>query len=249
MAILWQKTIADNRYEIRSAGRTRRLYTNGVCHSEFNPAQIFTGSVWDLLILPAWFYRRGDIRRILVLGVGGGVVLRQLDRLLEAEEIVGIESDPVHLYLGEKFFGGAGPAVRCIEAEARQWLQDYRGGEFDMIIDDLFVNDGDEPVRAIPVDGGWAELLLRHLRPGGLLTVNFASHREMLDSALVAQGRFRRRFRSRFRLTTPRLDNCVGAFTGIDAASRALRERIMRSPDLERALRRRRIRYRIRQLN
>lgn len=248
MAILWQKTIADNRYEIRSAGRTRRLYTNGVCHSEFNPTQIFTGSVWDLLILPAWFYRPGDIRHILVLGVGGGVVLRQLDNLLEAEEIVGIEFDPVHLYLGEKFFGGAGPAVRCIQAEAREWLQGYQGGAFDMIIDDLFVNEGDEPVRAIPVDGGWTDLLLRHLRPGGLLTINFASRGEMLDSALVAGDRFRRRFQSRFRLTTPRLDNCVGAFTGIDAGSRALRERVMRSPDLERSLRTGRIRYRIRQL-
>jgi hypothetical protein len=248
MAILWQKTIAENHYEIRSAGRTRRLYTNGVCHSEFNPAQIFTGSVWDLLILPAWFYRPGDIRRILVLGVGGGVVLRQLERLLAAEEIIGIESDAVHLYLGEKFFGNAGPAIRCVRAEAREWLRGYRGGTFDMIIDDLFVNEGDEPVRAIPVDGGWAELLLRHLRPGGLLTVNFASRGEMLSSALVTADHFRRRFRSRFRLTTPRLDNCVGAFTGINTGSRALRSRILGSPDLGRAVRTGRIRYRIRQL-
>ena len=56
MAILWQKTVDQNRYEIRTAGKTRRLYTNGVCHSEFNADKIFTGSVWDLLILPAWFY-------------------------------------------------------------------------------------------------------------------------------------------------------------------------------------------------
>ena len=163
MAILWQKTVAQNRYEIRTAGKTRRLYTNGVCHSEFNPAQVFTGSIWDLLILPAWFYGDRDIRRILVLGVGGGAVLLQLDQLLETDAIIGIESDSVHLHLARKFFGSAVPGITLIEAEAGAWLDAYRGEPFDMIIDDLFVDKRREPVRAVAVDAGWSERLLRHL--------------------------------------------------------------------------------------
>jgi spermidine synthase len=248
MAILWQKKINDNRYEIRSAGRTRRLYTNGVCHSEFNPVQVFTGSIWDLLVLPSWFYRPQAIRRVLVLGVGGGAVLLQLDRLLEAEALIGIEADPVHLYLAERFFGSAGPGITCVRSEARAWLGDYAGEGFDMIIDDLYVDDGDDPVRAIDVDGGWAELLLRHLRPEGLLTVNFASRRELLDSALFAKARYNRRFASVFQMTTPLLDNHVGVFAGRASSSRTLRDRILRNPAIERAVRNRRIRYRIRQL-
>lgn len=248
MAILWQKKIDNTRYEIRSAGRTRRLYTNGVCHSEFNPARIFTGSIWDLLVLPAWFHRPGDIRRVLVLGVGGGAVLLQLDRLLETAAITGIEADSVHLYLAEKFFGSAGSGITCHRADARAWLEAYGGEGFDMIVDDLYTDNGAEPVRAVQVDGGWAELLLRHLRPDGLLTVNFASREELLASALHAEPRFNKGFASIFQMTTPLLDNHVGVFHRRASSSRALRDRILRTPAMERAVRNRRIRYRIRQL-
>lgn len=248
MAILWQKTVDQNRYEIRTAGKTRRLYTNGVCHSEFNADKIFTGSVWDLLILPAWFYGDDEIRRILVLGVGGGAVLLQLDHLLETDAIIGIESDPVHLHLARKFFGSTVPGITLIEAEAGAWLDAYRGEPFDMIIDDLFVDERREPVRAVAVDTGWSERLLRHLRPGGLLTINFASREELTTSALFTERRFSRRFAAVFQLTQPLLDNYVGVFSGTDAGSGELRDRITRTPDLQWAVRNRKLRYRIRQL-
>jgi len=45
MAIIWQKNIDGTKYEVRAAGKTRRLYTNGVCHSEFNPDKLVTGSI------------------------------------------------------------------------------------------------------------------------------------------------------------------------------------------------------------
>jgi spermidine synthase len=248
MAILWQKTVDQNRYEIRTAGKTRRLYTNGVCHSEFNPNRVFTGSIWDLLILPAWFYNDGEIRRVLVLGVGGGAVLLQLDRLLETDAIIGVDSDAIHLHLARKFFGSAVPGITLIEAEAGAWLDSYRSEPFDMIIDDLFVDKRREPVRAVPVDAGWSARLLRHLRPGGLLTVNFASREELLTSALFTEARFNRCFAAVFQLTQPLLDNYVGVFSGTDADSRNLRDRIMRTPDLQQAVRNRKLRYRIRQL-
>ncbi len=38
MAVLWQKKTAGQHYEVRTAGNSRRLYKNGVCHSQFNPA-------------------------------------------------------------------------------------------------------------------------------------------------------------------------------------------------------------------
>ena len=45
MAILWQKIIKNTQYEVRSAGQTRRLYTDGVFHSQFNPQRAITGGV------------------------------------------------------------------------------------------------------------------------------------------------------------------------------------------------------------
>ncbi len=248
MAILWQKTIGSQHYEIRSAGRTRRLYTNGICHSEFNSFHIFSGSIWDLLILPAWFYRPSEIRRVLVLGVGGGSNLLQLEHLLEPDVVMGIERDPVHLQLAGQFFDIKGSGCQVIEADARDWLAGYDGEPFDLIIDDLFIDSDNEPVRAVNVNREWSQLLIRHLKKGGLLTINFASGEELMASAVVRQSRFHHRFPSMFRMTTPLLDNHVGVFVGREENSRRLRERLRRHPVAERAMTNRRIRYRINQL-
>ncbi|QKQ25565.1 hypothetical protein [Candidatus Reidiella endopervernicosa] len=56
MALLWYRKEGESRYEVRSAGATRRLYTNGVFHSQYNPNRPISGSVWGLLMLPALYY-------------------------------------------------------------------------------------------------------------------------------------------------------------------------------------------------
>ncbi len=81
MAIVWSKKVAETRYEVRSAGSPLRLYTDGVFHSQYNPEQLLTGHVWDLLMLPAFFYPKNTIKRVLVLGVGGGAVVAYVTRV------------------------------------------------------------------------------------------------------------------------------------------------------------------------
>ena len=245
MAILWTRCVDGVRYEVRSAGRTRRLYTNGVCHSEFNPAKIVTGSVWDLLFIPAYFAARGEIRRILVLGVGGGATLLQLRHLLKPRRIIGVDSDPVHLDIAARFFGADRDRITLKHADARAWLDRYSGRPFDLIIEDLFVDEGREPVRPVQVDHGWAKLLLRHLSARGLLVVNFGSSAELRGSALVSDKRLASGFGSIFRLTTINLDNAVGAFLRCPGTSAALRSNLRSEPLLSRALLNRSLRYRI----
>ncbi|MEJ2060857.1 MAG: class I SAM-dependent methyltransferase, partial [Gammaproteobacteria bacterium] len=97
MAVLWEKRSGGRHYEVRGAGATRRLYTDGVFHSQFSPRRPLTGSIWDLLLLPAYFHDPSDIRRVLVLGVGGGTVIRQFQHFIAPECIEGVELNPVHL--------------------------------------------------------------------------------------------------------------------------------------------------------
>ena len=72
MALLWEKRAGGVCYQVRTAGNTVRLYTNGVLHTQYNPTRLLTGSVWDLLLLGALFVPRERMRRVLLLGVGGG---------------------------------------------------------------------------------------------------------------------------------------------------------------------------------
>ena len=88
---MWSKQTADNLYEVRSAGQSIRLYTNDVFHSQFNPRRTVDGSLWDLLSLPVLLLPPEPALKVLVLGVGGGAVIRQLAVLLEHPDIVGVD--------------------------------------------------------------------------------------------------------------------------------------------------------------
>ncbi|NKB38789.1 MAG: methyltransferase domain-containing protein [Gammaproteobacteria bacterium] len=249
MAVIWQKKIGGSLYQIRSAGKTRRLYTNGVCHSEFNPAKLVTGSIWDLLILLAFFYQPESVRRILMLGVGGGASILQLHHLLDVENICGVELDPVHLELANRFFNIETIPVDLHNAEAREWLQHYKGSSFDLIIDDLFTNKGKEPVRALEADTDWFTLLLTNLSETGRLVINFASTEEFRKSAYFQDLTIARQFSAAFRLSNVQLDNIVGAFVRLDTDAARLRANVMSNPVLAQALHSKKLRYNIRNVS
>ncbi len=212
MAIIWEKCEAGVTYQVREAGRTRRLYTNGVFHSQYNPAQPVGGSVWDLLMLPAFFFPPAAVRRVLVLGVGGGAVIKQLQHFLTPEQILGIELNPIHLHVAEHYFDVSGGGIKLVQDDAVKWVRDRREGSFDLIIDDLFGEDEGEPVRAVAADAGWFNALLRCLSPQGALVMNFDSSKAMRDSAYFGSKPVQRRFGSAFEFSTPLYDNRVGAF-------------------------------------
>lgn len=246
MAIIWQKTIDKKKYEIRTAGKIRRLYTNGVCHSEYNPEKIITRSFCDLLVLPAFFYRDVQIKRVLVMGVGGGAVIRQILELLDVEKIIGIEINPTHLYLSKRFYDiRQDGIVELIEADAVEWIKEYAGPPFDLIIEDLYTEDGREPVRVMDANIDWFRMLTRNLSTHGLVVVNYISKTEFRGSAYFSSSLIKKRFGSAFRFTMPGLDNIVGAYLKIRTESSQLRKNIMKIPIFRQAIEDRRLRYRI----
>lgn len=248
LALLWSKQDGDTRYEVRSAGNTRRLYTNGVFHSQYNPSQPVTGSVWDLLLLPAFFLPKGQPRRVLVLGVGGGAVIRQLNHFFGPELIEGVELNPVHLQVARDYFEVEGENVVLHQSDARWWLKQYRGAPFDMIIDDIFTDADGDPQRAVAADGPWIRGLLKHLHPEGVLVCNFGSSDELRESAYFQQNSIQRRFKAAFQLTTPLYENAIGAFVRLPAESRALRARLKKVPGLNPDNKSSKLKYRIRRM-
>jgi spermidine synthase len=226
MALIWSREAHGNRYEVRSAGRSVRLYTNGVFHSQFNPARPFAGSVWDLLLLPALLQPHEAIRRVLLLGVGGGAVVRMCRQLYPQAQLVGVELDPVHLQVARRFFAAEGEGVSLIQGDAIGWLERYRGEPFDLIIDDLFGDSGGEPQRAVALQGRWFGRLLAALGDEGVIVTNCVSSRELHTSAPFTNLHIGRRFRAAFAFSHPLYDNAIGAFYRGDQSSRGARRRI-----------------------
>lgn len=235
MAILWQKTTNNTQYEVRSAGQTRRLYTDGVFHSQFNPERAITGGIWDLLMLPAFFVDAENIQRVLVLGVGGGAVIHQLQRYIEPTEIVGVELNPIHIMVAKRYFGIKQKHAKLIEADAIKWLDDYSGPPFDMIIDDLFGEQDGEPLRAVKANKEWVEKLNSHLSESGLLVMNFISRDDLKNCAAVSYKKIAKLFASSFQFTIADYDNAIGVFLKTPSTSQILRKNIKSIDELKKS--------------
>lgn len=175
MTVIYQNDIKEVHYEVRTAGNSIRLYTNGAFHSQHNPRHLFTGAVWDLLALPA-LCADTPARKVLALGVGGGTVVHQLDRLENLKSVTGIELDPEHIKIARRFFGLKYDHTKLIEADARSWLKQSRA-KFDYIIDDVFLHGEVDPDRPFYPDDDWCRLLAEHLSPGGAVVQNHIDDR------------------------------------------------------------------------
>lgn len=226
MALIWQKQVGTNRYEVRTHGATVRLYSNGVFHSQWNPHDPLKGSLWEMLLLPAFFLPQGRVRRVLILGVGGGALIRLLQRFVQPERIVGVDIDRHHLMVAKTFFGVRGATLVCADAQAFVTdLNANRSSEpFDLIVDDLFGHGDGVAERAIAADESWCRQLLRLLAPGGLLVSNFGCRRELLQSGWRAPE-IRARLQGAFSAELPGYENCVGVFSPAPLSRSLLNER------------------------
>jgi len=249
MSLIWSKKVSGVQYEVRSAGSSMRLYTDGVFHSQYNPKQKLTGHVWDLLMIPAFFYPKNTIKRVLVLGVGGGAAIHMLRYFISPDEILGVELNPVHLSVARRFFNLKHKSIKLIEADAITWLENYRGEKFDMIIDDLFTEQDGEPVSVVNANGKWFSCMLKHLSESGVIVRNFVSRDELLDSAGINTQYISKKFRSVFQLSNNLNENFVGVYSRADLNSRQLRKNLIETPKLNPSLKTSRLKYKIRKLN
>jgi predicted membrane-bound spermidine synthase len=163
LAIIWMFTEGSRRYEVRAAGSSRRLYTNGILHSQFNTKSNTSRSIWDLMAAPILGLPNSK-PSALCLGVGGGAVIRTLHYLNASTDIVGIDLDPIHLHVAERFFELDVQGVRLEQAEAVAWLSETPE-RFSLIVDDLFSDAEGETKRAFALSLDWLQLIKSRCSP------------------------------------------------------------------------------------
>jgi len=209
MSLLWETTKSGTHYSVRRAGNSIRLYSNGVFHSQWNPKRPFAGAVWDCLSLPCLYQAPSSCQRILLLGLGGGAGIRQIQTLIDFSYLRAIEIDPIHINIARRWFGINSRNIEVTEADAIQWVRRYTSTGFDLVIDDLFGHTANEPMRAQALTGQWVDSLVKVLNPGATLVVNCVSRAELMDSLPVFAARG---FVQAYRWSLPEYDNAVGVF-------------------------------------
>jgi spermidine synthase len=226
MAVIWQENRDGTRYQVRTAGKTIRLYTDNVLHSQYNPTKKLTGSVWDLLFLPGLCLEQKKPLRVLVLGVGGGAVMHMMNEYFHCEKITGLELNSTHIEIAQTYFGLNDSAFELIEADAIGWAEDYRGEKFDIIIDDLFYEEEGEPVKVTTPDATWFYHLYSLLKPKGMIIMNFVGHHNAMSAAPLHDDSVQKLLPFGLHLTTPFYDNHVLAFSNQQLHSKVIRKAI-----------------------
>ena len=245
MAIVWTYATDDTRYEVRAAGSSLRFYSNGVLHSQYSERCPLTGSVWDLLWLPALFRPTRSPQRILLLGTGAGTVIRQLKRLFDPIEIVGVDNNPIHLRVAREHFGVTPEMAQLLHTDACDYVARYRGRGFDLVIDDLFGGGNGVPERSVGFDRAWLLKLQRCLTAEGILSVNFADRAELVSSGLCGASNRGDHFVSMFEFTAPAIENVIVGLLPFSAQSADLRAYLQATPELASLLEKGRFRYRV----
>ncbi len=226
MAIVWQQSTADAQYQVRSAGGSIRLYKNGVFHSQWNESRPLSGGVWDLLFIPSLFLPEGAVKRVLLLGVGGGAVIRQYLSFLQPQLVVGVELDPIHIKVARQHFGVCQQNVELLAADAIEWVKAYDGPGFDVVIEDLFTERDGEPMRVIDASAHWFTDLRKLLTPEGALIINFEDPAQARESGAAYLSAIDGQHDCRYAFTLPSYGNCVAVFLPFEVSRRKLRSRL-----------------------
>ncbi len=152
---------------------------------------------------------RPDHRSCLIVGLGGGSMVRFLNRFFPHIDIDVVEVDASVIAIARDYFGVTnGPKTRIIEADAINFLR-LAGPRYDVIYMDAYLVPGPTTdAEGIPSELKGQEILQRireRLSPDGLLAVNYAIH----DTTTEDLKRLRSVFSRAYTFSVPEWDNLV----------------------------------------
>ncbi len=244
MALLYSKQTADSLYEVRNAGASLRLYSNGVLHSQYNKNTPINGAIWDLLLLPGFLAPRSP-KRILVLGLGGGTIVHLLRRFFPESHITCVELDREHITIAKQFFLIPTENVKVVHADAYDFLKDAthkQKGEkqkFDWIIDDVFQHLTGEPKRVKAVSG-MTTMYLSCLQKNGLLSINVIGSKQKKQLKNLMPS-----FVSAYQFNHPLYENSIVSLNRFDASTAQFRINLKQHKMLDQTYKTCKLNYRL----
>jgi len=82
--------------------------------------------------------QKSKIKNCLVLGVGGGDVIKAIRKYYPEAKITAVEIDPIMIEIAKKYFGLETSDTYIIVSDAISWVKNSKK-KFDLIIIDLFI--------------------------------------------------------------------------------------------------------------
>ncbi len=211
------------RVRVQESRYGRELIVDETFASLYRPGDASTGSVWDAIGAPLLLRPKSERQRLLVLGLGGGSVARQLRLLAPRAEIVAVELDRDVVDVARAEFDLDELGLEVIVDDALAVLERERR-RFDAIFEDVFIGRGDDVHKPDWIPDPGHVLAAKRLKPGGVLVTN------TLDEAPEVARALGDRFAHVVSIGIDEFDNrvLVASDTAFDA--RILRSRVETEP-------------------
>ena len=194
-----EEVSAFSKIRVRRDGDVRALTfvrDNGqeVVQSRVNLASPHTlASPYARAMFASYLYQP-DPRRVLIVGLGGGAMVRFLTHYDPQVQIDAVEIDPAVVRLADKYFDvRSGGNVRVHTADAVAFIESTTD-RYDLILMDAFLRPSSE-TDATGVPSGLKTLaflnrLKQTLAPGGVVAFNVNEHASMADDIAAVASAF-----------------------------------------------------------
>ena len=146
--------------EVIESFGTRQLRVNGVVQTGTYTHLLFKNGLKKLI---PWHI--GPMEKILVFGIGGGDVFKQLLHTFPGAQVTGIDIDPEIVRISKKFFSLGNDKVQFAVSDAKKFPDIYlrRDGLFDLVVVDIYIgNDVPDFVTSVQFLTSVKRLLSRH---------------------------------------------------------------------------------------
>ncbi len=166
----------------------------GATMSSWHSTKLLTGYAWDAITFGAMM-GSAPPRQLLLLGLGGGTVVRQLHHLQPHLPITAIELDPLAIQRTHRLLAQQLQKVTIFEDDAYKWL-DRCPDVFPVIVDDIYAPGPSDVYRPKAVDDAMVLSLARCLAEDGILVMNFVvsgHHTKIFTDARTTLARHFRR--------------------------------------------------------
>jgi spermidine synthase len=171
--ILEQLSSRYNEVVVRQRRKWIDFDVAGATFATWHPEKLLTGYSWDA-ITAACMLRPADPSSVLLLGLAGGTVVRQLRALLPTARITTVEIDEEVVELGRRHMELDRLDAEIVIGDAYEFLRSSKR-TFDIVIDDVYrtgVDDVERPYRNV-----WEFIgqMSHRARPDGLVVANFVT--------------------------------------------------------------------------
>lgn len=179
----------------RRVGERIDLDVEGATFATWHPRHLLTGYSWDALTAACLLGPGGPPRSVLLLGLGGGTMVRQLRALVPEVRAVAVEIDAVVVGLARRHMELDTLDVEVVVEDAYTFIERCEE-RFDVVVDDLFLTGPYDVERAGVPEGEVLERMCALLEPEGIFAANLITD----DGHRKVRRATRRAFLSRFEM-------------------------------------------------